>query len=65
LISEDFDSIRTSWFSYANIIGRKIQVQGEKTSFEGIVKDVDNSGCLIVDTDSGSVRVVSGDIIYL
>ncbi|MCK5030507.1 MAG: biotin--[acetyl-CoA-carboxylase] ligase [Thermoplasmatales archaeon] len=65
LISGDYDFIRDSWFSHANIVGREILVHGEKTMLRGVVSDVDESGCLILDTKNGSVRVVSGDVEYL
>ena len=65
LISGDYDFIRDSWFSHANIVGREILVHGEKTMLRGVVSDVDESGCLILDTKDGSVRVVSGDVEYL
>ena len=65
LISGDYDFIRDSWFSHANIIGRNIRVHGEKTILKGVVSSVDESGCLILDTKDGSVRVVSGDVEYL
>ena len=61
----DYDSIMDSWFSHANIIGRNIRVHDEKTILEGVVSSVDKSGCLILDTKDGSVRVVSGDVEYL
>ena len=65
LISEEHDSIRELWFSHTNIIGRKIQVQDGKNVVEGVVNDVDISGCLILDTEDGRVRIVSGDVTYL
>jgi BirA family biotin operon repressor/biotin-[acetyl-CoA-carboxylase] ligase len=65
LISGNYDSIRDSWFSHANIVGREILVHGEKTILKGVVSSVDESGCLILDTRDGSVRVVSGDVEYL
>ncbi|MHA2431286.1 MAG: biotin--[acetyl-CoA-carboxylase] ligase [Promethearchaeota archaeon] len=65
LIYKDFEGIRNLWFSYANILGKKILVDNENKAFEGIVNDVDDSGCLIVKTESDVVRVVSGDIKYL
>ena len=65
LISGDYDFIRDSWFSHANIIGRNIRVHGEKTILKGVVSSVDESGCLILDTKDGSIRVVSGDVEYL
>jgi len=30
-----------------------------------VVSSVDESGCLVLDTKDGSVRVVSGDVEYL
>jgi BirA family biotin operon repressor/biotin-[acetyl-CoA-carboxylase] ligase len=65
LASKDKKIIREIWLSFANIIGRKIQVNDEKEKISGIVIDVDDSGCLILDNDKGQVRIVSGDITFL
>jgi BirA family biotin operon repressor/biotin-[acetyl-CoA-carboxylase] ligase len=65
LISGDYDFINISWLSYSNIIGKKIQVQEDKTVITGKVTEIDNNGCLILDTDSGKIRIISGDIEYI
>lgn len=65
LISGDIDFIRNIWFSYSNIIGRKIKIIGEKEIISGTVVEIDDSGCLIVETKKGKQRIVSGDITYL
>jgi len=65
LVSKDYSSIRNFWFSYANIIGKKIQVDYENEDILGVVIDVDESGCLILKTDKDQVRIVSGDITFL
>ena len=65
LIHNDYDSIRESWLSYSNIIGKKIQVQDDDIITTGKVTDVDEDGCLILDTEKGSVKIVSGDLTYL
>jgi BirA family biotin operon repressor/biotin-[acetyl-CoA-carboxylase] ligase len=65
LTSKDHDSIRKDWFSYANIIGKSIQVSGEKSVTKGVVVDVDDSGSLIIQTSKGDVRVFSGDLTIL
>jgi BirA family biotin operon repressor/biotin-[acetyl-CoA-carboxylase] ligase len=65
LTSGDYDFIRDSWLSYSNIIGKKIQVQDEETVTTGKVTDIDGSGCLILNTKNGNVRIVSGDVKYL
>ncbi len=65
LAEKDNKIIRELWLSFANIIGREILVNDEKEKISGIVIDVDDSGCLILDTDKGQVRIVSGDITFL
>jgi len=65
LLSKDYRSIRDIWFKYANIIGKKVQVSAEKSTIKGVVSDVDESGCLILKTTDGKVRVVSGDLTIL
>jgi len=65
LKSGEYTKIRDDWFYYADIIGKKIQVKTEKMIIEGTVSDIDDSGCIILETTSGNVRVVSGDIKYL
>lgn len=65
IITKDYGFIRDSWLSYTSIIGKKIQVEDEKTVTTGIVTDVDESGCLILDTDGGQVKIVTGDVTYL
>jgi BirA family transcriptional regulator, biotin operon repressor / biotin---[acetyl-CoA-carboxylase] ligase len=57
--------IRKLWFSYANIINKKIRVTGENEVNSGVVVDVDESGCLILDTAHGKLRIVSGDVEFL
>jgi len=65
LVNNDFESIRKKWFSYSNIIGRKICVNQEDNIFKGVVKNIDSSGCIILDAGKDIVRVVSGDIKYI
>lgn len=65
LLSKDYETIRKSWFSFAKIIGRKIEIRDEDKVTTGIVSNVDDSGCLILKTNLGKVRIVSGDVKYL
>jgi len=65
LINKDYTSIRKNWFSCSNIIGKRVQITDEKSVVEGIVTDVDDNGCLIVNTSKETVRVVSGDLTIL
>lgn len=65
LISGDFDFIKNSWLKHSKIIGRKIQIIENKEIKTGKVIKVDNEGHLILNTNIGNIKIVSGDIKYL
>jgi len=65
MLSGNYDLIRDIWLSYSNIIGRKIKVKNDLSDLTGIVKDIDTSGCLVLDSKGKKIRVVCGDISYL
>ena len=54
--------IRKEWLLYSNIIGKKISVTQNKNTFVGTVEDVDKNGFLMINTDKGTIRVLSGDV---
>lgn len=59
------DYIRDLWFSYSKIIGKKIMIYEGENKIIGVVQDVDESGCLIIDSNGEPKRIVSGDISFL
>ncbi|MBN2603658.1 MAG: biotin--[acetyl-CoA-carboxylase] ligase [Candidatus Thermoplasmatota archaeon] len=65
ILSGNFKYVRDSWSTFANIIGKKIKVTGERNDIEGYVTDVDEHGCIIVETPEKKIRVLSGDVTYL
>jgi BirA family biotin operon repressor/biotin-[acetyl-CoA-carboxylase] ligase len=65
IISGNFKYVRDSWSTFANIVGKKIKVTSEREVIEGYVSDVDEHGCIIVETSKGKIRVLSGDVTYL
>jgi len=65
LNSKNYDYIRKLWLSYSNIIGKKIKVEDEKNVYYGIVSDIDEYGHLFLKTNSGQVKIISGDVTYL
>ena len=65
LNSRSYDYIRKLWLSYSNIIGKKIKVEDEKNVYNGIVSDIDEYGHLFLETNSGQVKIISGDVTYL
>jgi len=62
LKSGDYDYIRNLWFSYANIIGKKVEVTRENDTITGTVSNVDETGSLIIKTSGGDVRILTGDV---
>jgi len=65
ILTGNFRYVRDSWSTFANIVGKKIRVAGERGDIEGYVKDVDEHGCIILETPERKIRVLSGDVTYL
>ena len=63
-VSGDYLYIKDLWFLYSDIIGREILVRDENIITKGLVSDVDKDGCLILKTNTGIKRIISGDIEY-
>lgn len=63
--SGDFGFIRDSWFIHANIIGKKVEISRETDKIVGVISDIDESGCLILKTDQGFERIITGDVKFL
>jgi len=64
ILSKDYDDIKKKWNSYANILGKKIKVEEEKT-IVGTVDNIDIDGHLILDTAKGKIKIKTGDITFL
>jgi len=65
IINKDYDTIRKIWLTYANIIDRNIQLIDSKNKIFGNVTNIDENGYLILKTDGGILKIVSGDLNYL
>ncbi len=60
--TNNFEEIRQIWLNYAYNLGKKIKISG-KNEIEGIFKDLDNEGSLIVEDENGKIhKIFSGDI---
>jgi len=62
LVRGEYDDIRKNWLSSSQIIGKQVRVDDGAARIEGIVKDVDEDGSLILKNDEGIHRVLSGDV---
>ena len=52
------------WRFLSCTLGRRVRIESTET-FEGIAEDIDESGALLVRTDDGVKKVISGDCIHL
>jgi len=60
LESAGFDAVRARWTGLATL-GRQVSVDG----VTGVALGLDDDGALLVATESGTVRVVAGDVVEL
>jgi BirA family biotin operon repressor/biotin-[acetyl-CoA-carboxylase] ligase len=65
LISKNFDYIKDLWLSYADILDKKVRIIGEKNIITGLIVDIDDTGCLIINTNDKKIKVVSGDLEFI
>jgi BirA family biotin operon repressor/biotin-[acetyl-CoA-carboxylase] ligase len=63
--TDNFEKIRKLWFSFSNIIGKKVEIKDEEKIILGEICDVNDHGYLILKTSQGEVRINVGDIKYL
>lgn len=64
---QGFAPVLTEWREYSITLGQKVRVIGAREgvdSFEGVAKDIDEDGALLVETDGDKKlrRVVAGDV---
>jgi BirA family biotin operon repressor/biotin-[acetyl-CoA-carboxylase] ligase len=65
LLKGKLDYIRTRWLSYTSLLHKNIRVTTINAELEGTVVSVDDDGSLIIKTEKGTQRILSGDITYL
>ena len=66
LQESDFEPILKKWKENTDILGREILVDVMGRKYQGIVKDIDHFGVLILeDADGKKQRVISGDVNFV
>lgn len=64
--NEDFDKIINEWKQNSDTIGKKVKINTSTEEIIGIAYDVDQSGYLIIATESKNFKkITSGDCIYV
>jgi BirA family biotin operon repressor/biotin-[acetyl-CoA-carboxylase] ligase len=50
------------WKFNSDTLGKKVKIIGINETFEGLAKDIDENGALILKTKEKEVKVYSGDV---
>jgi BirA family biotin operon repressor/biotin-[acetyl-CoA-carboxylase] ligase len=65
LTTGDLDDVLAAWREHALTLGERVRVDTPGGVVEGVARDVEFPGALVVDTDDGTVRVTAGDCEHL
>lgn len=57
-----FEAVRSAWLDQAVHVGKPIEVRLPGETLSGTFRDVDQEGCLVLDTGSGARRVAAGEV---
>ena len=60
-----FSSVLDEWRELSSTIGSKVRVHEDGKTIDGIAKNIDSNGALVVQTVDGYVRVLQGDVSHL
>jgi BirA family biotin operon repressor/biotin-[acetyl-CoA-carboxylase] ligase len=60
-----FSEVLDEWRKLSSTIGSKVRVHEDGKTIDGIVKNIDSNGALIVQTKNGLVSVLQGDVSHL
>jgi BirA family biotin operon repressor/biotin-[acetyl-CoA-carboxylase] ligase len=65
LVSGDRHAVLPAWREHALTLGQRVRVETPGGVVEGVARDVEFPGALVVDTDDGAVEVTAGDCEHL
>ena len=65
LLQDKTEDIRKTWLSHTSLLNKTIRVTTINAELKGTVVSVDDDGSLLIKTDGGIQRILSGDITLL
>lgn len=65
LMRGDEETIKNTWLSVSQIIGKQVMITDEHTTITGVVKGIDPQGCLRIKTAEGEQQIITGDVHYI
>jgi BirA family biotin operon repressor/biotin-[acetyl-CoA-carboxylase] ligase len=57
-----FETVRPAWERYSALTGKRVTVTDGDARIAGVVRGIDNEGALMLDTDTGVARILTGDV---
>jgi len=57
-----FAAVRPAWERYSALTGRRVTVLDADARMAGVVRGIDDDGALLIDTDAGPARILTGDV---
>ena len=57
-----FAAVRPAWERYSALTGRRVTVVDGDARIAGVVRGIDGDGALMLDTDAGPERILTGDV---
>ena len=59
-----FSQIRADWLAVAHGMGAQVRVRPPNGEIRGIMRGIDERGCLLLDTPAGEVKIDAGDLFF-
>ncbi len=59
-----FARIRADWLAVAHGVGASVRVRPPAGEIRGIMRGIDDRGCLLLDTPQGEVKIDAGDLFF-
>lgn len=61
-VTQGFAAVRPIWERYSGLTGKRVTVVDAGAREEGVVKGIDTDGALLLETASGTRRIIAGDV---
>jgi len=61
-LNGSIDQIIKRWKNNSDTLGKKVKIIGINETYEGLAKDIDENGALILQTKEKEIKVYSGDV---
>jgi BirA family biotin operon repressor/biotin-[acetyl-CoA-carboxylase] ligase len=62
VVADGFAAVRPAWERYSALTGRRVTVIDGDARIFGLVRGIDSEGALLLDTDRGPQRILTGDV---